>query len=110
MIRVSPAAADGYRYKRKGTSDDGVDDGANSLTSRLPPMANERGLRPGRPAPSSPHRRAGWISASPTQHNQSMRIFLAGATGVIGVHLVPRLVAAGHTVAGMTRSPDKVEQ
>lgn len=38
-----------------------------------------------------------------------MRIFLAGATGVIGVRLVPRLVASGHEVAGMTRSPDKVE-
>jgi nucleoside-diphosphate-sugar epimerase len=39
-----------------------------------------------------------------------MRIFLAGATGVIGLRLVPRLVASGHTVAGMTRSPDKAEQ
>jgi nucleoside-diphosphate-sugar epimerase len=39
-----------------------------------------------------------------------MRIFLAGATGVLGVRLVPRLVAAGHQVAGMTRSSDKVEQ
>jgi F-type H+-transporting ATPase subunit a len=29
-----------------------------------------------------------------------MRIFVAGATGVIGVRLVPRLVAAGHIVAG----------
>ncbi|MGH3082414.1 MAG: NAD-dependent epimerase/dehydratase family protein [Gaiellaceae bacterium] len=36
-----------------------------------------------------------------------MRIFLAGATGVIGVRLVRLLVAAGHEVAGMTRSPDK---
>lgn len=36
-----------------------------------------------------------------------MRVFVAGATGVIGVRLVPRLVAAGHEVAGMTRSPDK---
>lgn len=36
-----------------------------------------------------------------------MRIFLAGATGVIGVRLVPLLVADGHTVAGMTRSADK---
>lgn len=34
-----------------------------------------------------------------------MRIFLAGATGVIGRLLLPRLVAAGHVVAGMTRSP-----
>ncbi|MEP7023680.1 MAG: NAD-dependent epimerase/dehydratase family protein [Actinomycetota bacterium] len=32
-----------------------------------------------------------------------MRIFVAGATGVIGARLVPLLVAAGHTVAGMTR-------
>jgi uncharacterized protein YbjT (DUF2867 family) len=38
-----------------------------------------------------------------------MRIFLAGATGVIGVRLVPRLVAAGHIVAGMTRSADKAQ-
>lgn len=36
-----------------------------------------------------------------------MRIFLAGASGVIGVRLVALLVEAGHTVAGMTRSPDK---
>jgi nucleoside-diphosphate-sugar epimerase len=40
----------------------------------------------------------------------STRIFLAGATGVIGVRLVPLLVAAGHDVAGMTRSPTKVEE
>ena len=37
-----------------------------------------------------------------------MRIFLAGATGVIGVRLVPLLAAAGHQVAGMTRSPERV--
>lgn len=36
-----------------------------------------------------------------------MRIFLAGAGGVIGVRLVPLLVAEGHQVAGMTRSPEK---
>ena len=32
---------------------------------------------------------------------------MAGATGVIGVRLIPLLVAGGHTVAGMTRTPDK---
>lgn len=37
-----------------------------------------------------------------------MRVFLAGATGVIGVRLVPLLVGAGHTVAGMTRSDHKL--
>jgi uncharacterized protein YbjT (DUF2867 family) len=38
-----------------------------------------------------------------------MRIFLAGATGVIGVRLIPLLVGEGHQVAGMTRSPAKNE-
>jgi nucleoside-diphosphate-sugar epimerase len=36
-----------------------------------------------------------------------MRVFVAGATGVIGKQLVPRLVAAGHEVHGMTRSESK---
>lgn len=36
-----------------------------------------------------------------------MKVFLAGATGVIGSRLVPLLVAAGHDVTGMTRSPEK---
>lgn len=38
-----------------------------------------------------------------------MRVFLAGASGVLGVRLVPLLIADGHVVAGMTRSPEKVE-
>ena len=38
-----------------------------------------------------------------------MRIFVAGATGVIGIRLVPLLVAAGHMVAGMTRTPAKAQ-
>jgi nucleoside-diphosphate-sugar epimerase len=36
-----------------------------------------------------------------------MRILVAGATGVIGARLVPLLVDDGHTVAGLTRSPEK---
>jgi nucleoside-diphosphate-sugar epimerase len=36
-----------------------------------------------------------------------MRVFVAGATGAIGKQLVPRLVAAGHEVTGMTRSESK---
>ena len=36
-----------------------------------------------------------------------MRVFVAGATGAIGKQLVPRLVAAGHEVYGMTRSESK---
>jgi nucleoside-diphosphate-sugar epimerase len=38
-----------------------------------------------------------------------MRIFVAGATGAIGRQLVPRLVAAGHDVAGMTRTSAKLD-
>jgi len=36
-----------------------------------------------------------------------MRVFVAGATGAIGRRLVPMLVADGHRVTGMTRSPGK---
>jgi nucleoside-diphosphate-sugar epimerase len=36
-----------------------------------------------------------------------MNVFVAGATGVIGRQLVPRLVAAGHEVYGMTRHESK---
>jgi nucleoside-diphosphate-sugar epimerase len=36
-----------------------------------------------------------------------MRVFVAGATGAIGRQLVPRLVAAGHEVHGMTRRESK---
>jgi nucleoside-diphosphate-sugar epimerase len=36
-----------------------------------------------------------------------MKVFVAGATGALGLQLVPRLVAAGHDVTGMTRSVSK---
>jgi nucleoside-diphosphate-sugar epimerase len=39
-----------------------------------------------------------------------VRIFVAGATGVIGLRLLPLLIAEGHQVAGMTRSPSKASQ
>lgn len=34
-----------------------------------------------------------------------MKLFLTGATGVIGKLLVPQLVAAGHAVSGVSRTP-----
>jgi nucleoside-diphosphate-sugar epimerase len=38
-----------------------------------------------------------------------MKIFLAGATGVIGRRLIPLLLDAGHHVIGSTRSPGKID-
>jgi nucleoside-diphosphate-sugar epimerase len=36
-----------------------------------------------------------------------MKVFIAGATGVLGRALVPQLVSGGHEVVGMTRSASK---
>ena len=39
-----------------------------------------------------------------------MRVFVTGATGALGQHLVPGLVAAGHEVTATTRTPGKAGQ
>jgi nucleoside-diphosphate-sugar epimerase len=39
-----------------------------------------------------------------------MRVFVTGATGALGRHLVPGLVAAGHEVTATTRTPGKTGQ
>jgi nucleoside-diphosphate-sugar epimerase len=39
-----------------------------------------------------------------------MRVFVAGATGVIGRRLVPMLVERGHEVTAMTRWPEKADE
>ena len=36
-----------------------------------------------------------------------MRVLVAGATGIVGRHLVPLLAAAGHSVVGLTRTAAK---
>ena len=38
-----------------------------------------------------------------------MRVFVAGASGAIGRQLLPILLAAGHSVHGMTRTASKAE-
>ncbi|MGH3572273.1 MAG: NAD-dependent epimerase/dehydratase family protein, partial [Pseudonocardiaceae bacterium] len=48
-----------------------------------------------------------WGAGNPRSKGFMMRVFVAGATGAIGKQLVPRLVAAGHEVHGMTRSASK---
>ena len=49
------------------------------------------------------------FDVSSSGKHRAMRVFLAGASGVIGQRLIPRLVQAGHAVGGMTRSPSKTE-
>lgn len=39
-----------------------------------------------------------------------MRVFVAGATGAVGRLLVPMLVAAGHEVTGISRTPAGTER
>jgi nucleoside-diphosphate-sugar epimerase len=39
-----------------------------------------------------------------------MKVFVAGASGVIGRQLLPRLVAGGHQVVGMTRDAAKADE
>jgi nucleoside-diphosphate-sugar epimerase len=36
-----------------------------------------------------------------------MKVFVAGASGALGLRLIPQLVARGHEVVGMTRTPSK---
>ena len=66
--------------------------------------------RPGelRVARCSPALLLGWMT-TPRALGRSMRVFLAGASGAIGRPLVPKLVAAGHEVTGMTRSEERAE-
>jgi uncharacterized protein YbjT (DUF2867 family) len=42
--------------------------------------------------------------------SERRRVFVAGASGVIGVRLLALLVEAGHDVAGLTRTPAKAER
>src|SRR6266576_2504868 len=74
-----------------------------------------RGARVRRPGPRAgagrqhrPRRcrRRGGSGRGQREH-RCMRIFLAGATGVIGRRLVPLLVAEGHQVTGMTRARER---
>jgi hypothetical protein len=48
--------------------------------------------------------------SNPERSNTMSRVFLAGASGVIGQRLVALLVERGHTVAGMTRSASKADR
>src|SRR3954464_639776 len=49
------------------------------------------------------------LRARTERKEQAMRIFVAGASGALGKHLVPLLASAGHEVVGTTTSPRKLE-
>jgi 2-alkyl-3-oxoalkanoate reductase len=42
-----------------------------------------------------------------TDEGDAMKVFVAGASGALGTQLVPQLVANGHEVVAMTRTPSK---
>src|SRR3954470_22095328 len=42
-----------------------------------------------------------------TRKEPTMKVFVAGATGALGLGLLPQLVARGHAVIGMTQTPPK---
>src|ERR671931_2431139 len=42
-----------------------------------------------------------------TRKEPTMKVFVAGATGALGLRLIPQLVARGHEVIGMTQTPSK---
>jgi 2-alkyl-3-oxoalkanoate reductase len=54
-------------------------------------------------------RRRSLVSKEKQEKEDTMRVFVAGATGAIGSRLVPQLVAAGHDVTATTRTPAKID-
>jgi nucleoside-diphosphate-sugar epimerase len=55
----------------------------------------------------------GWCLVFKGKHQRKekvMRVFVTGATGALGRHLVPGLVATGHEVTATTRTPGKAGQ
>src|SRR5262245_26145011 len=82
----------------------------------IPPMPPNRNVAPIRSGATSWTlrskellRRRG-LGMAGRVHYHVMRIFLAGAAGVIGRRLTPLLVLMGHAVTGTTRSAAKTGQ
>ncbi len=50
-----------------------------------------------------------WLWRVAAREASAMRVFVAGATGVIGRALLPQLIAAGHEPIAMTRSAEKAD-
>ena len=69
---------------------------------RVTAQADRRGRRPAR-CGEIPHVVPGGFDMSTEKHN----VFVAGATGEVGRTALAALVAAGHTVTGVARTPEK---
>src|SRR5712671_2785834 len=52
-----------------------------------------------------------WVDRKKDRRREGgvMKVLVAGAGGVIGRQLLPRLAKGGHEVVGLTRSPEKAE-
>ena len=94
----------------------GPDAVSGPLSSRPPPPVLPRGLtRRPRGADVGRRRRAGTadrpdtrVMSPPARAAPAKTCLVTGATGYIGGRLVPELLAAGHRVRVMTRSPERL--
>src|ERR671936_2914797 len=75
------------------------------VASGLACAAGRRSPRTRMSQPRRPFRL--WERQRRSKGRRAMKVFVAGATGVVGRRLVPLLVAAGYEVSGSTRSPEK---
>src|SRR5579871_878376 len=57
-----------------------------------------------------PRKRPDRIHRKHQGRRKPMRVFVAGATGVLGRALTPLLLAAGHEMIGLARTPEKLLQ
>jgi hypothetical protein len=91
----------------------GVTAGMQIILSAQPREACGVGASPRRPGRVEECHSFGWCLVFKGKHHAEgkiMRVFVTGATGALGRHLVPGLVAAGHGVTATTRTPGKVAQ
>src|SRR5512142_3426398 len=72
-----------------------------------PPRVRSAQVRPGWRCRMSQLRVVPCLQGKHRAEGKIMRVFVTGATGALGRHLVPALVAEGHEVTATTRTPAK---
>jgi uncharacterized protein YbjT (DUF2867 family) len=73
------------------------------------------GLADARQASKAQHRKTGELcerslSRNGNEEEETMRVFVVGASGAIGSRLVPQLIERGHEVIGSARSSEKAQR